>query len=54
MTVEQKIVNEIKLLTLTERWQTSDLDDSGNLVVEMDGLSYLVEVKAFPMGYNVD
>lgn len=53
MTPEKLIANEIKLLTLTERWQTSDWDDAGNLVVEHEGIEYMVEVKVFAMG-NVD
>lgn len=53
MTKEQKIANEVKLLVLTERWQSADLDDASNLVVTHEGLDYMVEVKVFALG-NVD
>ena len=53
MTAEQQIATEVKLLVLANRWSSSDLDDVGNLVVEHEGVEYMVEVKAFALG-NVD
>lgn len=52
-TPEKIIANEIKLLVLLERHNTSDWDDAGNLVVEHEGMEYMIEVKAFALG-NVD
>jgi hypothetical protein len=54
MTPEKKIELEVKLMMLAHAWQVSDLDANGDLTYELDGNTYMIQPKVFPMGATVE